>query len=368
MQPKTLTELHEIIDVIDPIAYAKTRNQLSGAVTRLSPYITRGVITLPDIRVRLLQKHSVKDCEKLIQELAWREYFQEVWWEKGDDMFSDLRFSRNDWQHSDLVTALVEANTGVEVLDAGIAELYETGYMHNHVRMWVASVGCNLAKAHWYNLGRWLYYHLVDGDPASNFCSWQWVTGTSKSEPYKVNQKLINGCSDVKQVRSILNFDRDAMLEQPVPDELKVNQSFDLKTIYPDSTLERSVAGEVVVLYTPWTIDPAYAAQTAGGSASRHILVIDPAWFDRLPVSDRVMNFIIEQGKVVVDGLEVFVGDATDIPGMSEATAVHTRAHQTNRTWSDFATLDPVPRLFPEVSGYYKSFFAYWKAVEKSRH
>ena len=194
IQTKTQTELLEMIDAIDPIAYAKTRNHLSGAVTKLSPYITRGVITLPQIRDRLLQNHSEKDCEKLIQELAWREYFQEVWWDKGGEIFSDLRFSRDDWRHKELITALVEANTGVEVLDQSIKELYKTGYMHNHTRMWIASVACNLGKAHWYEMGKWLYYYLADGDPASNFCSWQWVAGTSKSEPYTCNQELINGC------------------------------------------------------------------------------------------------------------------------------------------------------------------------------
>ena len=345
-----------MIDSIDPLAYAKTRNQLDGAVTKLSPYITRGVITLPAVRNRLLAKHAAADCAKLIQELAWREYFQEVWWNKGDDIFSDLRFSRDDWQHQELVSALVDAETGVEVLDAAIKELYETGYMHNHARMWVASVGCNLAKAHWHELARWLYYHLADGDPSSNFCSWQWVAGTSISKQYTVNQKLINGCSDHKQIRSILTFDRDTMLEQETPDVLKATQSFDAQTVYPETTVTKSVAGESVILYTPWTLDPNYR------TADRHILVIDPVWFDRLPVSPLVMDFIIAQGKLVLPELEIMAGDITAIGGITEAN-VHARAHQTNIDWGQYATLEQTPKLFPGVSGYYPSFFKYWKAT-----
>lgn len=359
---KTLPELLKIIDAIGPVAYAKTRNHLSGAVTKLSPYITRGVITLPQIRDRLLQNHSAKNCEKLIQELAWREYFQEVWWEKGDAIFSDLRFSRDDWRHEELVTSLIEANTGVEVLDQSIRELYVTGYMHNHARMWVASVACNLAKAHWNSMGRWLYYHLADGDPASNFCSWQWVAGTSKTDPYTVNQKLINGCSDHNQIRSILTFDRETMLDQPLPDILETHQPFELTTTYPESTVTTSVSGEVIVLYTPWTLDPTYRSK----ETDRRIVVIDPVWFDRLPVSDLVTNFILEQGKAVIENLEVFVGDVTDIPDINTAASVHARSHQTNQAWSQFADLETPPKLFPQVTGYYKSFFAYWKAVEKS--
>jgi deoxyribodipyrimidine photo-lyase len=360
---KTQTELLEMIDAVDPVAYTQTRNHLSGAVTKLSPYITRGVMTLPQIRDRLHQKHSAKDCEKLIQELAWREYFQEVWWEKGDQIFSDLRFSRADWRHEELATVLVEANTGVVVLDEAIKELYETGYMHNHARMWVASVACNLGKAHWYPMGRWLYYHLADGDPASNFCSWQWVAGTSISKQYTVNQKLINGCSDHKQIRSILTFDRDSMSDQPLPDVLEPHHTFDLTTSYPEATATDNVSGEAVVLYTPWTLDPTYQPD----QSTRRILVIDPIWFDRLPVSDLVMNFILEQGKTVIAGLEVFVGAAADIPGIQEATSVHARSHQTNVTWSAYTTLEAAPKLFPQISGYYKSFFAYWKACEKMK-
>jgi len=336
---KTYQQILEQIDAIDPVAYAKTRNHLSGAVTKLSSYITRGVITLPAIRDRLLTKHAAKDCEKLIQELAWREYFQNVWWEKGDEIFADLRFERDDWRHDGLVTALVDGTTGVEVLDAGIQELYEIGYMHNHVRMWVASVSCNLAKAHWYNTGKWLYYHLHDGDLASNFLSWQWVAGTSKSTPYTVNQKLINGCSDVNQIRSILTYDRDRMLEQPVPEVLEVHQSFDLQATYPEVPELDSVAGATVCLYTPWTLDPTWRSN----EPARRILVIDPAWFDRFPVSVSVMDFIVQAGGAAA------------------------RHHQTCTYWPASIEFDETPKLFPHVSGYYKSFMAYWKAVEKSQ-
>lgn len=360
---KTYQQILEQIDAIDPVAYAKTRNHLSGAVTKLSPYITRGVITLPAIRDRLLERHSSKDCEKLIQELAWREYFQNVWWEKGDEIFADLRFERDDWRHDGLVTSLVDGTTGVEVLDAGIQELYETGYMHNHLRMWVASVSCNLAKAHWHNMGKWLYYHLHDGDLASNFLSWQWVAGTSKSTPYTMNQKLINGCGDVNQVRSMLTYDRDRMLDQPLPEVLEAQQSFDLQATYPEVPKLDSVAGATVCLYTPWTLDPTWQSD----ELARRILVIDPAWFDRFPVSVSVMDFIVEQGRMVIDGLEIFVGQPGDLPGFAQAGGAAARHHQTCTHWPASIEFDETPKLFPHVSRYYKSFMAYWKAAEKSQ-
>jgi len=358
---RSYQEIIDAIDQIDPVAYAKTRNQLDGAVTKLSPYITRGIVSLPLIRDRLLAKHSEQDCAKLIQELAWREYFQNVWWEKGDEIFTDLRFPRDDWRHEGIVAAMVEAETGVEVLDAGIKELYETGYMHNHVRMWVASVSCNLAYAHWHSMGKWMYFNLIDGDLASNFLSWQWVAGTSINKRYTVNQKLINDCGDHTQDRSILTYDRDEMLEQATPEVVQTYFDEALETAYPAVDPIITVSGARVHLYTPWTLDPIWRQ----GESDRRILVIDPAWFDRYPVSDQVLDFITRQGTIVISDLEVHIGSVTEIHGINDAVSVRAQMHQTNQDWS--VEFDQVEKLFPAVSGYYKSFFAYWKVVEESQ-
>ena len=358
---RSYAEILDMIDEIDPVEYAKTRNHLSGAVTKLSPYITRGIIPLPLIRERLLEKHAAKDCAKLIQELAWREYFQNVWWEKGDAIFSDIRFPRDDWRHEGIVAAVADAETGVEVLDAGIKELYETGYMHNHLRMWVASVSCNLAYAHWHSMGKWLYFNLIDGDLASNFLSWQWVAGTSISKRYTVNQKLINGCSNHKQVRSILTYDRDEMLELATPEVLQPYFDEELETIYPSVDPIVTVSGARVHLYTPWTLDPTWRR----GESDRRILVIDPVWFDRYPVSEQVLDFITRQGTIVISGLEVHIGSVAEIHGIDEAISVRAQLHQTNQAWP--VEFDQVEKLFPAISGYHKSFFAYWKIVEKSQ-
>jgi len=355
---RSYAEILDLIDQIDPVAYATTRNHLSGAVTRLSPYITRGIISLPFVRERLLAKHSAADCAKLIQELAWREYFQNVWFDRGDDIFSDIRFPRDDWRHAAVVSAVADAATGVQAMDAAIKELYDTGYMHNHMRMWVASVSCNLAYAHWHAMGAWLYYHLIDGDLASNFLSWQWVAGTSVNKRYTVNQALINACSDQQQAHSLLTFDREQMTQLPTPDILLPFEDSQLTTSYPDLDPLVTVSGATVSLYTPWTLDPTWRP----ADVDRRILVIDPVWFDRYPVSDLVLDFIIRQGTIVIPELEVHVGSVSDIHGISDALTVQALAHQTNQAWP--VQFDQIDRLFPHVQGYYKSFFAYWKAVQ----
>lgn len=351
-------EILAIIDAIDPVAYAKTRNHLSGAVTRLSPYISRGVVSLPVVRDRLLERHSQKDCQKLIQELAWREYFQRVWWEQGDDIFSELRFSRNDWRHTGLVSALVNGETGIAVLDAAVRELEETGYLHNHNRMWVASVACNLAYAHWHDMGRWMFYHLIDGDPASNFCSWQWVAGTSVNKRYTVNQALINACSDSEQTGTFLDYEREELGAHPVPDVLRASEPFTLAPGYPAADTD-VVDRPVVHLYTPWTLDPQWRRE----ETAQRILIIDPTFFNRYPGSADVFDFIVRQGKTVIPELQVFIGRPHELHGIGEADEVRAIAHPTNRDW--LVQFDEPQWLFPEVSGYYPSFFKYWQAVTK---
>ena len=79
------------IENIHPIQYAKTRNYLSGAVSYLSPYIARGIISLPLVANLVLKKFTRFEAEKFLQELAWREYFQRVWQAKGDAIFTDLK-------------------------------------------------------------------------------------------------------------------------------------------------------------------------------------------------------------------------------------------------------------------------------------
>jgi deoxyribodipyrimidine photo-lyase len=358
------------VDAIDPVVYGKTRNHLGGAVTRLSPYISRGVITLPQIKARLLARHRPADCAKLLQELSWREYFQNVWWAKGEAIFSDLRFSRDDWEHHELVSALVGAETGIVVLDEAVKELYETGYMHNHVRMWVASVSCNIARAHWYGMGQWLYYHLVDGDLASNFLSWQWVVGTSVQKRYTTCQSLMNACSDTKQSHSWLSLERDATLTMPIPEHLLLSEPIVLPMEYPVVPEVSTVSGAEVYLYTPWTLDPMWrrvggaGGDDSGTPPARRLLIIDPTWFDRFPVSPLVLDFIIRQGQTVIPELEVFVGDAHDVPGIADATAVYTKAHPTNTSWPGMH--DPRELLAPAATGYYPSFFKYWQRAERT--
>ena len=185
----TLQAAHERIKAVRPQEYARTRNALDGAVTRLSPYLTHGFVSLPEVYVGVASSYPLDDQHKFVFELGWRAYFQHVWSHLGagihqslhDGLMPEAAYAQT------LPDDIVQGKTGVPAIDCAVRELYATGYLHNHARMWLASYVVHLRKVHWHVGAEWLYSHLLDGDLASNHLSWQWVAGTGSSKPYVFN-------------------------------------------------------------------------------------------------------------------------------------------------------------------------------------
>lgn len=346
--------LLEQVRQLDVRAYSNTRNQIRGTVSRLSPYITRGVLSLPEIRNTVLEHYSEEDAAKFVQELAWREYWQQVWFVRGDDIFSDLRFTRDDWVHSELVGAIVRGDTGITAVDQAVEQLYEEGYVHNHARMWTAMMACNVAKAHWYNMSRWMYYHLLDGDLASNTLSWQWVAGTNAGKRYVAHQELINACSNTQQTATFLSIPRENVGVGAVPETLQIQEPFRYHMTYP-ATEQYDTTAASVYLYSPWTLDPDWRRGEEGG----RILLLEPRWFDRFPVSPQVISFIVEVARTQVPDIKVVVANVEDI-ALTSNTKVFSRRYPATMHWPGLQ--DETPRLFPQVTGYFPSFFKFWKA------
>lgn len=177
------------IRAIDPAAYASTRNHLQGAVTGLSPWITHGVVSLREVLTAVLEQHDLPVQHRLVQELGWREFFRHVWEHRGDGILDDLHpgpMPRSAYA-SKLPPDLAAARTGVPVIDRAVRQLLETGMLHNHARLWLASYTVHLRHVHWRAGADWMLGHLIDGDVASNHLSWQWVAGTGSHQPYLFN-------------------------------------------------------------------------------------------------------------------------------------------------------------------------------------
>ncbi len=177
------------IAAVRPSDYARSRNAIDGAVTQLSPYITHGLVSLPEVLAGVGTRHRLDVQHKFVFELGWREYFRHVWHHLGPDILDSLHHGLlpEHGYATEVPADIRQARTGVPVIDMAVRTLYATGYLHNHARMWLASYVVHLRKVHWRAGADWLVSHLLDGDLASNHLSWQWVAGTGSSKPYLFN-------------------------------------------------------------------------------------------------------------------------------------------------------------------------------------
>lgn len=347
------------VDAINPVAYAKSRNFVDGAVTYLSPYISRGAISLPQVAQSVLKKFNYTQAEKLIQELAWREYWLRVWEAKGDEIHTDLKNEQTDVAHHQMISAIDAAQTGIRGVDEGIENLYATGYMHNHIRMYTASIACNIGKAHWQEPARWMYYHLIDGDPASNHLSWQWVAGAFSSKKYYCNQENISRYTSRVQTNTFLDHSYETLPELAIPPALTSTYQQELVTPLPTSILPGIDNEQPVWLFNSFNLDPTFAPS----DAANRVLVLDPAHFNKYPVSERVINFMLELASSLIPGIQVFVGSPQLLKQTYPTAEFHFRNHPTTVGYPGIAHTPPY--LFPEVAGYHGSFFAYWKKCER---
>jgi len=181
-----------LLQQIQPARYASSRNYLAGAVTHLSPYIRHGVLTLAEVRDFALRRVANPfEALKFITELAWRDYWQRLYtaWGRG------IALDREPYKtgHTDYADTLPpdlrEARTGLACMDAFSRQLQETGYLHNHARMWMAAYVVHFRRVRWQAGAEWFLQHLLDGDAASNHLSWQWVASTFSHRPYFFNRE-----------------------------------------------------------------------------------------------------------------------------------------------------------------------------------
>ena len=179
---------------VQPQAYERSRNYLSGQVTQLSAYLRHGVLSLAEVRDHALAQVAKPDyAGKLINEYAWRDYWQRLYAQLGEGIWQDRETYKTGYRAQDYAADLpfdVPAGTTTLVcMDSLAQQLEQTGWLHNHARMWFAAYLVHWRKIRWQAGARWFLSHLVDGDPASNNLSWQWVASTFASKPYFFNRE-----------------------------------------------------------------------------------------------------------------------------------------------------------------------------------
>jgi deoxyribodipyrimidine photo-lyase len=356
------TDINKIVqkvEEIEPFEYCQTRNFLDGAVTRLSPYISRGVISTKYVFDSVLERgYNSRKIEKFIQELAWRDYFQNVWMARGDRIDGDLKQQQTDVRNRQMPAAVLNATTGIEAVDQAINDLYETGYVHNHLRMYIASLTCNIGKSHWNVPARWFYYHLLDADWASNALSWQWTAGAFSSKKYYANQANINKYCRTKQRQTFLDVEYEDFPELPIPDILEEIELPILQTKLP-AKKEIEVDNSLpTLIYNFYNLDPFWKKDMR----ANRVLLLEPTHFEKYPVSAKTIDFVlklagnIERIQIYTGGFDELVkeSDLSEIYFKEHPTVTHYRGTKEERDW-----------LFPEVRGYFPSFFKYWKEGNK---
>jgi deoxyribodipyrimidine photo-lyase len=358
MFPTEIKKIHQRIQQIDPVQYARSRNFSDGAVTHLSPYISRGVISTKQVFDHLLSLDLPwQRIEKLVQELAWRDYWQNTWIAKGDGINEDLKHAQDPVSNHGISDAIVDHRTGINAIDDAIGDLFKTGYMHNHMRMYVASVACNVAQSHWLTPARWMYYHLLDGDWASNALSWQWVAGSNANKKYYANQDNINKYFNSSQRQTFLDVDYEQFSTLAIPESLLECSNFDLLTDLSDTSNIQLERDKKTLVYNYYNLDPDWHDD----EEVQRVLLLEPSFFKTYPVSQKCIDFIMQLANNIAD-IKILVAEFESLTQQVDPAHIIYKEHPTNRHY--LGTEEPRSLMF-DVSGDYPSFFAFWKKCKK---
>ena len=165
--------------------YSKLRNfdfgpDKRGNVSCLSPYVTHGIINEIEIIKKSLARFSFSKNEKFIQEVLWRTYWK-GWLELRPNVWIDylvsLKNIREKFRDNKEYLNAMKGNTNIECFNEWVKELKENNYLHNHARMWFASIWIFTLDLPWQLGAEFFMQHLYDGDAASNTLGWRWVAG-----------------------------------------------------------------------------------------------------------------------------------------------------------------------------------------------
>jgi len=360
MFPTDYTSILQRIEAIEPVAYCKSRNFLDGAVTRLSPYISRGVISTKQVFDHVMTLgYKPYQIEKLLQELAWRDYWQQSWIHNEGGIDHDIRNEQKGMLTREISSILVNAKTEITAIDQGIEELYETGYMHNHLRMYTAAIACNFGKNHWKLPAQWMYYHLLDADWASNGLSWQWVAGTNSNKQYIANQENINKYCKTSDKSTFLDLPYEKLGEMERPEVLSKTEKLELITPLPEKQIITLNESLPTALYTFYNLDPMWRRE----EKMNRVLLLEPSFFRNYPSSQKVINFVLELAGNI-DNYQLIVGEFEEFLADFKTPQIYFKEHPTNRHFKGIE--DSRDWIATEVQGDFRSFFGYWKKVKKS--
>ena len=217
--------------------YSEDRSN-NKTTSLLSPFIRYRIISEENVLKKVLEKYELRDCEKFVQEIYWRTYWK-GWLEHRPSVYSDYLEDRNklieELGNKKFYLNAISGNTNLSFFNKWVNTLKEDGYLHNHVRMWFASIWIFTLKLPWQLGADFFMQHLLDGDPASNTLSWRWVAGIhTKGKNYLARKSNIEKYSNIKiSNNEILNENATPLIEDKIynVNELKLNYDYNLEDI-----------------------------------------------------------------------------------------------------------------------------------------
>ncbi len=384
---------------VEAQSYERSRNYLAGSVTRLSAYLRHGVLTLAEVRDDVLARVAdPRHAGKLVNELGWRDYWQRLYLELGEGIWQDREPYKTGYEAADYDRALpaevAEAATTLYCIDSFSRDLTETGYLHNHARMWFAAYLAHWRRVRWQAGAHWFLEHLIDGDPASNNLSWQWVASTFASKAYIFNKENLERYTDGLYCRACpharagtcpFDSDYDGLQQTLFP---RFNDQLGQASLpappqpFPSrATGKRSVGtpnGTPLIWVHTDSLNPD-SPMLREHPDSPAVFVWDIKWLAESQISLKRIVFLAECLREMPGLVELRVGDpATELLGAAQASgAAYILAQRTADPSLQAAALT-VERLVPVVwfdpppfagevrSADLKRFSRYWKRAEFS--
>jgi deoxyribodipyrimidine photo-lyase len=220
-----ITSRKEALDVMehyiekDISDYTAQRNFDLGPQNRkniscLSPYITHRLISEYEVTKKVLSKYPYQKVEKFIQEIFWRVYWK-GWLELRPKVWTDFVEDLKNIDNSNEYEKAINGETNIDCFNDWIKELKENNYLHNHTRMWFASIWIFTLKLPWQKGAEFFLKELYDGDAASNTLSWRWVAGIqTKGKNYIAQNWNINKFTNNKYQNLKLNENPQPVIDQ----------------------------------------------------------------------------------------------------------------------------------------------------------
>jgi deoxyribodipyrimidine photo-lyase len=348
----------------------------------LSPYLTHGLLTVPDVADHVYKVHRMGVQHKFIFELAWREYFQHVHEQLGDDIRHNIHEGvlPDDAYSQSLPEDVRVGATGVPAIDQAIRQLYFNGYVHNHARLWLASYLVHLRKVHWRVGADWMYSHLLDGDVASNYLSWQWVAGTSSSKPYLFNAEnvAVHAPEHWHSPHTVIDKPMDiiemiaqsqATFTQAMPHHAHIDEPDVLQVPPPESDLVASgLAADKLIGKDVWWIHPWSLTDQPPVGVPTDAMRVAACWLEwtqAQPWSRGRWSFVAKGMHQVAS--HCWFEDAARLTEVfAKAKAVHVWDHPCLPHWPGVNWVrHSAPRLWPRQTERSPSFSHWWTKVTR---